>query len=171
MGWKGLTAFPLCSRRVLFYWRHKMVYKKGSESHAWKGGRYICKQGYIKVYAPDHPRAIGLYTFGHILVVEKRIGRYLKPQERVHHINGIKNDNRDENLLFLPNESSHQKIHNPKGRVIKTNKIFSEKPCRVCKKIFKPSRKRQFYCFVRCRQRYWNEYTRRAAQYKKLEGK
>jgi len=50
--------------------------------------------------APDHPRArIGSpYVFEHILVMEQLLGRYLLPDERLHHRNGVRNDNRVENL-------------------------------------------------------------------------
>ncbi len=63
-------------------------------------GRYF-KNGYVMVFAKDHPRTNGRkikYLFEHILVMEKYLGRYLLPDENVHHINGVKNDNRIENL-------------------------------------------------------------------------
>jgi hypothetical protein len=65
----------------------------------WKGGLTKHKKGYLMRLASDHPRSgSGNYVFEHILVMEANLGRYLHSDETVHHRNGVKDDNRIENL-------------------------------------------------------------------------
>ena len=65
----------------------------------WKGGKTRHKAGYVMVRTPEHPRArASKYVFEHILVAEALLGRHLEADESVHHRNGVRDDNRPENL-------------------------------------------------------------------------
>ena len=56
-------------------------------------------QIYVMIRTPGHPRTTsGNYVFEHILVMERLLGRYLLLEESVHHLNGVRDDNRPENL-------------------------------------------------------------------------
>lgn len=77
------------------------VSKHGPGNGNWRGGKTKHKAGYVMVYFPGHPRATtgnGSYVFEHILVMEEHLGRYLYPDETVHHKYGVRDDNRIEHL-------------------------------------------------------------------------
>jgi hypothetical protein len=82
-----------------------------------RGKAHRNADGYIEIYNPDHPKRIlsrKPYMLEHILVMEKYLGRYLLPGEIIHHKNGIRGDNRIENLELRLNNNhpSGQSIQN-----------------------------------------------------------
>lgn len=82
-----------------------------SRGPSFKRGSFVYKGGYIAVLARDHPNAFTTgYILEHRLVMANHLGRSLKKGEIVHHINGITNDNRIENLVVCT-RMTHTKLH------------------------------------------------------------
>jgi hypothetical protein len=65
---------------------------------------------------PENPRADNRgWVLEHVVVAEQKIGRAVLPNEIVHHINDIKDDNRPKNLDVMTNEE-HSRLHGFRGR-------------------------------------------------------
>lgn len=81
---------------------------RGEKHPNWKNGRTFHGQ-YMRLHIPEHPRANqNGWVYEHIVVMERQLGRYLVPGEVVHHKNGIKTDNRIENLELM-NDTEHRR--------------------------------------------------------------
>ena len=75
------------------------------------GSKSITSTGYIRIYFPEHPKADAFgYILEHDLIMECYLGRWLKENETVHHINGDRKDNRLKNLKLMT-RSEHTKYH------------------------------------------------------------
>jgi hypothetical protein len=83
--------------------------RSGAGHPEWKGGRLYNKDGYVIVWCPEHPTThkTKKYVLEHRLVMEQHLGRYLTRQEVVHHKNGVKDDNRIENLEVFQCNGEH----------------------------------------------------------------
>lgn len=76
------------------------------------GGQFL-HHGYVYVYAPRHPRPTqDCYVKRARLAMEKKLGRLLESWEQVHHVNGVRDDDRPENLELLT-LAQHNSIHYP----------------------------------------------------------
>ena len=142
-------------------------YQPGEKHWKWRGGVAI-QNGYVCIKTPGHPAAKtnGGYVREHRMVMEKHLGRYLNPSEIVHHKNGIKTDNRIENLE-LSNRADHALHHyNPvfsqgvaavnsrkkeckRGHLLSGNNLYryvrsSGKVSRICRKCSSIKNKRRF---------------------------
>jgi hypothetical protein len=82
---------------------------RGAAHPNWRGGSSIDKWGYRLLYTPERHKSHP-YSYEHVLVAEKMIGRRLAKGEHVHHLNGVKLDNRPENLLVCT-ASEHRILH------------------------------------------------------------
>jgi len=83
---------------------------KGEKHPRWNGGRYVTAAGYVLLYRPNHPCCNRLgYVYEHRLVVEERLGRFLRADEVVHHKDGDKQNNTAENLDVL-DAASHLRL-------------------------------------------------------------
>ncbi len=86
----------------------KLCALQGKHISNWKGGRKK-KNGYLYIMKKEYPRSDRQgYVAEHILVWEKAHNRTLPNGYIIHHLNGIRDDNRIENLIALTSKQHHK---------------------------------------------------------------
>ena len=88
-----------CDMHRARWMRHGDVHHKGRNSPGDGRAAFLNAHGYRMVSAPGHPNANQRGSIAeHRLVMSEYLGRPLRPEEVVHHRNGVRTDNRIENL-------------------------------------------------------------------------
>ena len=91
-----------CSKECANRWMSKYQIKE--KCVHWKGGRHKSSDGYIYINQSNK----GARKLEHRLIMEEYLERKLKTSEIVHHINGIRDDNKIENLCVVDN-TNHER--------------------------------------------------------------
>ena len=111
---------PACGGRKAFYAkacrscsprRKPLLGRKGPDHPAWRGGRSIDRDGYVRLYLPDYPwHRKNSYVLEHVAVMERHLGRRLTPDESIHHKDHDRQNNVFSNLE-LTERGNHSRHH------------------------------------------------------------
>lgn len=113
----------VCSMHLARYWRSggDFNYVSPNWTVSKKGKPQLNGCGYYRIHDGDKR------VLQHRLIMEKHLGRKLRKNERVHHINGIKTDNRIENMIVLT-QAQHMSEYHPKKPLIDWSKYHVTPP-------------------------------------------
>ena len=104
---ESLTSGNTKSCGCLAKSKHRQLREKGIFT------KRTTNYGYVIIHYPEHPNSQKCgRLFEHTYVMSEYLGRPLKPNENVHHINGVRDDNRIENLeLWCKSQPSGQRVN------------------------------------------------------------
>lgn len=119
-----------CNTKCKGLWQSKNLV--GENNMRWKGG-FIYENGYKMLNMPDHHRAHqNGYVYEHIVVAEKKFNKKILRPMQIHHLNGVRDDNRPDNLdIVTPQEHEKwtvKKIYEKRIRELEAQLTSSDSP-------------------------------------------
>lgn len=99
--------------------KHYQTFKRNGDPEAWLrkraevGDTKVNNYGYVLEYCPEYERTQEGkgWVMQHRLVMSRHLGRTLEEHENVHHKNGVRDDNRLENLeLWVVRQPAGQRV-------------------------------------------------------------
>lgn len=115
-------AHPIVKRQSAFA-------HSGPKNRKWNGGKTRTPNGYVYIRDQAHVtnrRTRRGYIMEHIIVWEKHHKKDLPKNLDIHHLNGIKDDNRIENLHAMPSREHKHVIATYKKRILELENIVRE---------------------------------------------
>jgi hypothetical protein len=89
-------------------------------------------------YAVEHCRVRGMAVPKHRLIVEAILGRFLPARNVVHHVNEMKQDNRNQNLVACENQTYHLLLHSRRNALLACGNADYRR-CGICRGWDTPS--------------------------------
>jgi hypothetical protein len=128
---RKVVAWDLCSAHYQRWKSHGNLKasepitksRPGAKNHNWNGGKSF-DRGRVMLYRPKHPRANRHgYVYRYTLVMEKHIGRFLKPGELVHHKDENHQNDKRSNLKLMASQAEHARLHAAKTTVAQVRRF------------------------------------------------
>ena len=111
-----------------FKYKHNM---RGINHPNYRGGKRRTSHKYVEIYSPDHPNKNKRNcVYEHRLRMEEYLGRYLRPEEEVHHLDGLTINNRMGNLMYFVNRAEHRRYEMTGNQ--RSKKDMSSRYCLLC---------------------------------------
>jgi hypothetical protein len=86
------------------------------------------KYGYVQIRVVSGNGSKGKYKYEHRIVMEQMIGRELLQSESVHHKNGVRNDNRIQNLeLWSKAQPAGQRVEDKVEYALEILRVYAPK--------------------------------------------
>lgn len=125
---------PRQGEPVRFIYGHstRVLKRNGPMNSHWKGG-VTTNGGYLMTLQRGHHRADQYgYVRVHLLIVEQVLGGPLPEFAEVHHVNKIRSDNRNCNLVICDSRAYHILLHQ-RERAIRAGYAAHWRKCVYCK--------------------------------------